>query len=351
MLNSPILDIAITLSFIYFMISLIVSSLNEFIYSFISRRGTMLKKSIEDLFFDQGDWKKFAQEKLFTNPQIQSLQKKVNQFPSYIPSKNFATALLDTFRKDGQILEMNSIRKELLDQNSLLPEQLKISLLSMFERAQGDLNSFQAEIETFYNNAMDRVAGWYKRETTYVIFGIAFILCVSGNIDTTNIVKQLWGDPGKREAATNQITSAVRGISYDTTLHKFSNLDSNSFAGISASYETIVQDTVDHSNKKITVNIDNGMKAGKTLATSGIPIGWTKENSISLSTPKASLMVKLIGWLITALAVMLGAPFWFDLMNKFISLRGSGKKPDTDDNKVVPTIIQTVPAPIQIPVG
>jgi hypothetical protein len=36
----------------------------------------------------------------------------------------------------------------------------------------------------------------------------------------------------------------------------------------------------------------------------------------------------LIGWLITALAICLGAPFWFDLLNKLISLRGAGTKID-----------------------
>lgn len=35
-----------------------------------------------------------------------------------------------------------------------------------------------------------------------------------------------------------------------------------------------------------------------------------------------------IGFLLTALALSLGAPFWFDLLKKFISLRGTGIKPE-----------------------
>jgi len=40
------------------------------------------------------------------------------------------------------------------------------------------------------------------------------------------------------------------------------------------------------------------------------------------------------GWLITAFALCLGAPFWFDLLNKLISLRGAGTKisSSTNDN-------------------
>ena len=44
-------------------------------------------------------------------------------------------------------------------------------------------------------------------------------------------------------------------------------------------------------------------------------------------------LVTLIGWILTALAVSLGAPFWFDLLNKFISLRQAGPVPEEDRNK------------------
>ena len=36
----------------------------------------------------------------------------------------------------------------------------------------------------------------------------------------------------------------------------------------------------------------------------------------------------LVGWLLTALAASLGAPFWFDVLNKFISIRSVGKAPE-----------------------
>ncbi len=45
------------------------------------------------------------------------------------------------------------------------------------------------------------------------------------------------------------------------------------------------------------------------------------------------------GWIITALAIMLGAPFWFDLLSKLISLRGTGTKINTGE------ITQPTPVP------
>jgi hypothetical protein len=40
----------------------------------------------------------------------------------------------------------------------------------------------------------------------------------------------------------------------------------------------------------------------------------------------------LCGWLLTAIAVSLGAPFWFDLINKFINIRMVGQKPLTAED-------------------
>jgi len=59
----------------------------------------------------------------------------------------------------------------------------------------------------------------------------------------------------------------------------------------------------------------------------------------------------LCGWLITALAICLGAPFWFDLLNKLISLRGSGTKIDSSgsgSNAISPTGNPQPGAPIII---
>ena len=46
-----------------------------------------------------------------------------------------------------------------------------------------------------------------------------------------------------------------------------------------------------------------------------------------------SPILHLLGWLLTAAALSLGAPFWFDLLKKFINLRGAGQKPAREDKK------------------
>ena len=40
----------------------------------------------------------------------------------------------------------------------------------------------------------------------------------------------------------------------------------------------------------------------------------------------------IVGWILTAFAISLGAPFWFDLLNKIMMLRG-GKKTEVETAK------------------
>ncbi|AGZ41925.1 hypothetical protein [Actinoplanes friuliensis] len=39
-------------------------------------------------------------------------------------------------------------------------------------------------------------------------------------------------------------------------------------------------------------------------------------------------LLKLLGLVLTAAAAALGAPFWFDLLNRLVNLRSTGKRPD-----------------------
>jgi len=59
----------------------------------------------------------------------------------------------------------------------------------------------------------------------------------------------------------------------------------------------------------------------------GLPIGWTRAEGDprSLNISWQGWLLRIIGWLVTALALSLGAPFWFDMLNKFIVVRSTVK--------------------------
>jgi len=68
----------------------------------------------------------------------------------------------------------------------------------------------------------------------------------------------------------------------------------------------------------------------------GLPVGWSgADGDILLTWPGWhwkmyggwwwQIYWHGVGWLLTALAISLGAPFWFDLLNKFIVVRSTVK--------------------------
>jgi hypothetical protein len=50
---------------------------------------------------------------------------------------------------------------------------------------------------------------------------------------------------------------------------------------------------------------------------------------LGLAAGFADILLRLLGWLITAAAVSFGAPFWFDALSKLGSLRTAGARPQT----------------------
>ena len=125
---------------------------------------------------------------------------------------------------------------------------------------------------------MDRVSGAYKRWTQLISFLVAVVLCVAMNIDAICIARTLWASPG-----------------------------------IAA-------------NVKATQDVEKNV--GQLLAT--FPVGWTKSATVKPSVPGANTGdygQAAIGWLITALATMFGAPFWFDALQNVVRLKGAGPSP------------------------
>ena len=66
-------------------------------------------------------------------------------------------------------------------------------------------------------------------------------------------------------------------------------------------------------------------------------VPWTKEGA-----GWKPIRFQLAGWLLTALAASLGAPFWFEVLNKFIAIRSAGKTPEEQ-----PKPPKDVPVPIE----
>jgi hypothetical protein len=293
MFGSAILEVAIGMVFVYLLLSLICSALNEFIEARLKNRAKGLEKGITNLLGDPALIAKF-----YEHPLIQALYSRGDR-PSYIPAGTFSLTLwnLATYAEEGKDAAVAVTRnlKEIRRTVAQLPaSNLRQALLSLMDEAGNDLEKARANIERWYDDSMDRVSGWYKRRTQWILLALGLGFAVVLNIDSLKIADTLYRDGPQR----NAIVATAEG-------YAAANKSSGGVA-----------------DEEIKANFDR-------IKSLGIPLGWTrKEFPGSADSGWAwicAILLKAIGLAATALAVSLGAPFWFDVLNKFMVVRSTIK--------------------------
>jgi hypothetical protein len=229
------------------------------------------------------------------------------RLPSYIAPRSFALALLDTVapavagtNPDGTPRADHDVIRETREaiESLSIPDSVKHRLLSLLDAARGDIDAFRRNVEAWFDDTMARVSGWYKRRAQLIILVLAVLLTVALNANTLTIVERLWRDPTLRATLVSQAGSAQ------------------------------LPDTDTAAKAKLKAAAD----AVDSVSKAGVPLGWAQSNKndprhIDLATWRGRARW-VGGWLLTILAVSLGAPFWFDTLSRLSRLRGTGK-PET----------------------
>ena len=236
----------------------------------------------------------------------------LRSLPSYISGSSFADAVIDTIVPDPkQETTMDTIRI-CVDNLPDSLETLKKSLQALVHTAGDDINQFRTLVEEWYDDHMDRVSGWYKRHVAKITLVVGAILVLLLNINTITIGRTLYSDSTIRAAVSSV---AAKSTSCPTGQNQPACL----------------------------ANLEAQLRAA---AQAGMPLGWAtvpdcaKPNSACnwldqrgiLSRHGGSaweLTLFIIGFLITIIALVPGARFWFDLLTKLGSLRSTGPKPTT----------------------
>jgi hypothetical protein len=204
--------------------------------------------------------------------------------PSYLQASTFATVLADQI---GALWKGGSQRyNDFPLAIAAMPEgPLKKVLQGFVLETQGDPLKLRAAIEAWFDGTMERVGGWYKRRVQVLLLLIGLVVAGVLNIDAVHIANALWTQPALRSALADRATAASTKVDDPTAA---------------------------------------ATAAARELGELHLPMGWTPDRQ-TMSGSEIALM--LAGWLITALAASFGAPFWFDLVGKLVPLRSSGAKP------------------------
>ncbi len=358
---STVIDVAIGVAFLYLLLSLVVTTAQEAIASALHWRARNLYDSIADMledpetarrFFEHGLVRNLTAEKLTLNDEGKPVWNG-RGLPSYIPSRTFALALLDVLRQKSGLTDASGATQllsgahELVDKVSepRLKEQLRLLLADASELgSKVDVKAaiISSRIEGWFNDRMARTSGWYKRKAQLFSLVFAGAVALFGNADTLHVVSRLWRDSALRD------TVAVAAQAFHENQSNAATVDAEP-SGVgstpSAKNDSANNTRGDSTTKTLEANFQNHLAE---IANSGLPIGWSWGRDgwriwgtnglcarpLSEGTCKnpdgAEILLLVVGWLITALAVSLGAAFWFDMLGKVLQLRGTGPRLDPE---------------------
>ncbi len=344
MTGIEILDAIIGLIFVYSLLSLLATSINEIIATSLSLRGRNLRKAIRFMFYEKGG--KFDIDKFYDNPLINKLSMRPlfgrwrmelkkdsgkwrlwiglrngfvnwwNRIPSsYLKNDDFSKSVLNAIFKVSKTTitteNLNSkvdemfppvLNGELGDTNKLLKK--------FVEDSAGNLEQLKLDLENWYNDITAVATEWYKKRTRKILFTIGLLISIGFNLDTFEIFRQLADNPEARATVVQQAQEFIK-TSKDNKIP----IDTLKFKESVKSVQKFIHNELDSTRL--------------VLGTS-----WDFPDSISTTWSKTKYITcqifvnwnRLLGWLLTALAISFGSSFWFDLLRKVINIKHASQQ-------------------------
>lgn len=316
------LDVALGVIVFFLLISLVASATVELISTRRRWRGKMLRQAVATALdgcsgtqgSTPGAEDDIIVDLLYQHPSIVTLyqgktpgKSHSDAMPAYIPSDVFAKAALDVVlgmpsEHCGDLLPMFSSdhRRFRHDEDGTPSHSEAISrayraLRPSILETQGHHKDAVAAIASMWDAVTQRSSGWYKRKTAIWLAGTGLVMALALNGDAVLVVSRLTADPTLRSLTTSMATALV---------HEHAQR----------------QDMPSTSDPQVIVQ--------QFQAASALTGGWHGDPVLNAtSTPAwfATLALKIVGLLVTAIAVSLGAPFWFDILAKVVSIRGALK--------------------------
>jgi hypothetical protein len=273
--GSQALETGIGLAVMFFLLATAASAIAEIYAAAVNKRSKDLKNALKSML-STGELPEGAAA--VTPEDVERLLKtatgKTNT--AYLSAKSFADAACELVAKAQNI------------------GNLQTKMETIAREARGQLTSVKAGLETWFDETMAAAKQQYSKYATVFLFITGAVLAVALNASTIDVARDLWTDSAARQAVVEAAGSAE-----ETTK------------------ACVAEGTA----------VEQAQCAVANISAFQLPIGWGSEQRDDMNG--AWWLSHLAGWLLTALLVMLGAPFWFDLLNRLVSLRANGSPPPT----------------------
>lgn len=296
-----ILEVTIGLVVTWLIISMAASQIQEAIIEVLGWRSKFLEDRLQEMFKDEA-----LVEKFYQHPLIKTLSEKtfwgVTRKPTDIPNPIFAKAAVDVLLNAGKSTEevpagtmsLDAMKQSLvtsmeyLKPNQYLAKTVKYLIPKLDDtgtKVEEKLVEYRGNVESWFDTTMVQATKLYRKYASAIALGLGIGLALGFNVDSVEIVNQLWRDPTLRQT----IVAQAENISPD---------DSASIAETKARLDAL-----------------------------SLPVGWNQEK---VPTDSRAWAIKGMGIFLTGVAASLGSPFWFDILNKLLGLK---KSKTADDAK------------------
>lgn len=299
-----LLEVVIGIVFVMLLLSLLASTVMELVAGFLSLRGKQLIGAIEGMI--GSDVHPFTKHPFYQQLSI-GISRKSKPMPSYLNAGTFSSILLDILKIDSS--------EELEARLESMPEgNLKRVLQFLYRQTNGSIIDFKKKVEEWFNEVMDRASGSYKRNSQLWLICIGLGIAILFNADTINVYHNLSVNPTLREAVVNAATN------YANTQPAPAPQGTVTFP-VDSLGRPMVRAAIDSSRQAFTRIINENIGSLE----SPLGLGWSNVHFDRDNW--RTWLYRVIGWIVTALAVSLGATFWFDLLKKLVNIRNSGPLP------------------------
>lgn len=305
--------------------------------------------------------------------------------------------------EERRIYENSQTYKEIQKVLAALPQSLKESLESLARRSQSrvlqagtELNTFRDEIGLWFDRSMSRASGVYKRNAKGVAIAIGISIAVLTNSDAVFMVNRLSSDEELRRVVSDRAST----VSPTPTVSPTLNADptetptapspaATPAISLREQLDTVRRET-DQVLRDLSLpigwnlsNLRQQLRCNQAASLPNSPTNFPPddweiffneclgaESTVAQATPSApgavpvpapgvrshperffsalgkhwmaALMIPF-GWLVSGLAIAMGAPFWFDLLGKIVNVRNTGSRPASATTQANPGTTDTPP--------
>lgn len=291
------LDTAIGLALLFFVLATAASALVELVSKRVKKRHRDLEQALGAMLSGElVNWTgsatldaRFRGTSIYRSAEVAAGKAGV----AYLSAKSFADASVELARTADAV-----------------PAGLVARMEQVYADVGGDLLRFKAGLESWFDETMASLEGQYKKWATTWLFFAGLVLAVLTNASAVDVARDLWNDDATRAAV-------VAAAEATTTQGQ----DATTIADVARTTDALEE--------------------------LSLPVGWS-----TFSNDLGWWATHLVGWVLTAALLMLGAPFWFDLLSRLVSLRNAGKSPAAaprDDASATASVMRAEAANTPLP--